>query len=149
VNPGGTPAGTPAGKRRIAGVSIGQALPERAYTPDNIQLFFYNAVLWNAHRIHYDLPYATEDEGYPGLVIAGPLLGDWLTQCVLEWLDGDGDLVNFEYSNRLASYIGETLTVGGSVTAIDEDSGVVDLELAVRNESDDIITPGSARVRFP
>jgi 3-methylfumaryl-CoA hydratase len=149
VNPGGTPAGTPAGKRRIADVSIGQALPERAYTPDNIQLFFYNAVLWNAHRIHYDLPYATEDEGYPGLVIAGPLLGDWLTQCVLEWLDGDGDLVSFEYSNRLASYIGETLTVSGSVTAIDEHSGVVDLELAVRNESDDIITPGTARVRFP
>jgi 3-methylfumaryl-CoA hydratase len=124
-------------------------LPERAYTPDNIQLFFYNAVLWNAHRIHYDLPYATEVEGYPGLVIAGPLLGDWLTQCVLEWLDGDGDLVSFEYSNRLASYIGETLTVSGSVTAIDEHSGVVDLELAVRNESDDIITPGTARVRFP
>jgi 3-methylfumaryl-CoA hydratase len=130
-------------------VSIGQALPERAYTPDNIQLFFYNAVLWNAHRIHYDLPYATEAEGYPGLVIAGPLLGDWLTQCVLEWLDGDGDLVSFEYSNRMASYIGETLTVGGSITAIDEGSGVVDLELAVRNEADDIITPGTARVRFP
>ena len=133
----------------MADVSIGQALPERAYTPDNIQLFFYNAVLWNAHRIHYDLPYATEAEGYPGLVIAGPLLGDWLTQCVLEWLDGDGDLVSFEYSNRLASYIGETLTVGGSITAIDEASGVVDLELAVRNEADDIITPGTARVRFP
>ena len=133
----------------MADVSIGQALPERVYTPDNIQLFFYNAVLWNAHRIHYDLPYATEAEGYPGLVIAGPLLGDWLTQCVLEWLDGDGDLVSFEYSNRLASYIGETLTVGGSITAIDEASGVVDLELAVRNEADDIITPGTARVRFP
>ena len=143
-----TAAGNPGGKRRIADVSIGQSLPERAYTPDNIQLFFYNAVLWNAHRIHYDLPYATEAEGYPGLVIAGPLLGDWLTQCVLEWLDGGGDLVSFEYSNRLASYIGETLTVGGSVTAIENDSGVVELELAVRNEAGDIITPGTARVRF-
>ena len=139
----------PGGNGRVADLSIGQALPERAYTPDNIQLFFYNAVLWNAHRIHYDLPYAMEAEGYPGLVIAGPLLGDWLTQCVLEWLDGDGALVSFEYSNRLASYIGETLTVGGSVTAIEKESGVVDLELAVRNEADDIITPGTARVRFP
>jgi 3-methylfumaryl-CoA hydratase len=133
---------------RLSDVAIGDALPERAYTPDNIQLFFYNAVLWNAHRIHYDLPYATEAEGYPGLVIAGPLLGDWLTQCVLAWLDGDGDLLSFEYSNRLASYIGETLTVSGSVTAIDEHSGVVELELAVRNEAGDIITPGTARVRF-
>ena len=134
--------------RRLADVVVGQALPERAHTPDNIQLFFYNAVLWNAHRIHYDLPYATNVEGYPGLVIAGPLLGDWLTQCVLEWLDEDGELVSFEYSNRLASYIGETLTVGGSVAAVDQDAGMVNLDLAVRNEADEVITPGTARVRF-
>ena len=134
--------------RRLADVVVGQALPERAHTPDNIQLFFYNAVLWNAHRIHYDLPYATDVEGYPGLVIAGPLLGDWLTQCVLEWLDEDGELVSFEYSNRLASYIGETLTVGGSVAAVDQGTGVVNLDLAVRNEADEVITPGTARVRF-
>lgn len=132
----------------LVDVSVGQTLPEREYTPDNIQLFFYNAVLWNAHRIHYDLPYATDVEGYPGLVIAGPLLGDWLTQCVLEWLGADGALVSFEYSNRLASYIGETLTVGGSVTAVDTATGEVELDLAVRNEAEEIITPGTARVRF-
>jgi 3-methylfumaryl-CoA hydratase len=139
---------SPGANSRLADVAVGQALPERAYTPDNIQLFFYNAVLWNAHRIHFDLPYATDVEGYPGLVIAGPLLGDWLTQCVLEWLDGDGDLVSFEYSNRLASYIGETLTVGGSVTALNTETGEVDLDLVVRNEAEEIITPGTARVRF-
>ena len=56
-------------------IAVGQALPERQHTPDNVQLFFYNAVLWNAHRIHYDLPYATDVEGYPGLVIAGSIVG--------------------------------------------------------------------------
>jgi hydroxyacyl-ACP dehydratase HTD2-like protein with hotdog domain len=130
----------------VRAVEVGEALPEREHTPDNVQLFFYNAVLWNAHRIHYDLPYATEVEGYPGLVIAGPLLGDWLTQAVLEWLGEDGVLVRFEYSNRLASYIGETLTVGGSVTAAAGDEA--ELELFVRNEAGEVITPGTARVRF-
>ena len=61
---------------------------------------------------------------------------------------GRGVLVSFEYSNRLASYIGETLTVGGTVTAVDVERREADLELFVRNEQDEVITPGTARVRF-
>lgn len=37
-------------------------------------LFRYSAVTFNGHRIHYDWPYATETEGYPGLVVHGPLI---------------------------------------------------------------------------
>lgn len=36
-------------------------------------LFRYSALTFNAHRIHYDLPYATKEEGYSGLVVHGPL----------------------------------------------------------------------------
>jgi len=36
-------------------------------------LFRYSALTFNSHRIHYDRPYATEMEGYPGLVVQGPL----------------------------------------------------------------------------
>jgi 3-methylfumaryl-CoA hydratase len=36
-------------------------------------LFRYSALTFNAHRIHYDLPYARDEEGYPGLVVHGPL----------------------------------------------------------------------------
>ena len=125
-------------------VSVGEALPERQHTPDNVQLFLYNAVLFNAHRIHFDAPYAKEVEGYPGLVIAGPMLGDWLNQCVEEWLGDDGRLVSIDYSNRQASYIGETLTSGGKVVAFDAASGEIELELFVRNEAGDVITPGTA-----
>ncbi len=39
-----------------------------------VLLFRFSALTYNGHRIHYDLPYATEEEGYPGLVIHGPLL---------------------------------------------------------------------------
>src|SRR5699024_27030 len=41
--------------------------------PDEVMLFRYSALTFNSHRIHYDYPYVTEVEGYPGLVIHGPL----------------------------------------------------------------------------
>lgn len=125
-------------------VSEGEALPERQITPDNVQLFLYNAVLFNGHRIHFDEPYAKNVEGYPGLVIAGPMLGDWLNQCVEEWLGDDGRLVSIDYSNRQASYIGETLTSGGKVLAFDPVSGEIQLEVFIRNEAGEVITPGTA-----
>jgi 3-methylfumaryl-CoA hydratase len=134
---------------RIKSIKSGDLLPERQFEPDNVQLFLYNAALWNAHRIHFDYPYATEVEDYPGLVIAGPLLGDWITQSVLEWLGDDGELASIEYSNRKASYIGEVLRSGGKVVSADLDSGVVELEMYIKNEADEVITPGVAIVRFP
>jgi len=133
---------------RIKTIKPGDLLPEREFEPDNVQLFLYNSALWNAHRIHFDHPYATEVEGYPGLVIAGPLLGDWLTQSVIEWLGDDGKLASIEYSNRKASYIGETLRSGGKVLSSEQDTGTVELEMYIKNEADEVITPGVAVVRF-
>lgn len=133
---------------RFSSVTVGDRLPERSYTPDNVQLMLYNAVLWNGHRIHFDEPYAKNVEGYPGLVIAGPLLGDWLHQCLTEWLGEDGSIASIEYSNRVASYIGETLTSGGTVLSVDEPSRTAEVEVFVLNEAGDVITPGKAVVRF-
>ena len=42
------------------------------WTPSPVDLFRFSAVTFNSHRIHYDLPYATGEEGYPGLVVHGP-----------------------------------------------------------------------------
>ena len=41
-------------------------------------LFRYSALTFNGHRIHYDHPYATEVEGYPGLIVHGPLIATLL-----------------------------------------------------------------------
>tara|TARA_R110000772_G_scaffold268721_1_gene398055 strand:+ start:46871 stop:47311 length:441 start_codon:yes stop_codon:yes gene_type:complete len=131
-------------KRSLDSVQVGDALPERELTPDNVQLFLYNAALWNAHRIHFDEPYTRNVEGYPGLVIAGPMLGDWLNQCVEEWLGDSGRLLSIEYSNRAATYIGETLTSGGTVTAVDQASGEVRVEVFVKNAAGEVVTPGVA-----
>jgi 3-methylfumaryl-CoA hydratase len=47
----------------------------RTVTPDAVLLFRFSALTFNGHRIHYDEPYVTGVEGYPGLIVHGPLLG--------------------------------------------------------------------------
>jgi 3-methylfumaryl-CoA hydratase len=131
-----------------AALKVGDALPERRHACSEVQLMLYNAALWNAHRIHYDEPYAKEVEGYPGLVIAGPLLGDWMNQCVEEWLGDRGVLTGIEYSNRVASYVGETLVSGGTVTAYERETGEVTVDVFIRNEAGEIAAPGVATAKL-
>jgi 3-methylfumaryl-CoA hydratase len=51
---------------------------EREIIPDPVLLFRYSALTFNGHRIHYDRRYVTEVEGYPGLVVHGPLIATLL-----------------------------------------------------------------------
>lgn len=129
-------------------LQVGDALPGRDFTPDIVQSFLYNAALWNAHRIHYELDYARDAEGYPGLVLAGPQMGDWMAQCVDDWAREAADLVRIEYSNRQAAYIGDTVTTGGEITAIDRATREVTIALFVRNANGEVLTPGTAVLRF-
>jgi len=50
----------------------------REIHPDPLLLFRYSAVTFNGHRIHYDHPYTTQVEGYPGLIVHGPLIATLL-----------------------------------------------------------------------
>jgi len=50
----------------------------REIRPDPVLLFRYSALTFNGHRIHYDRRYVTEVEGYPGLVVHGPLIATLL-----------------------------------------------------------------------
>lgn len=64
-----TPAGVPAPT---------QASWTREIRPDDVLLFRYSALTFNGHRIHYDRRYVTEVEGYPGLIVHGPLIATLL-----------------------------------------------------------------------
>ena len=129
-------------------LKVGQSISGHAYTPTNVSLFLYNAAIWNPHRIHYDEKYTTEVENHPGVVIDGPLQGDWLAQVVTNWLSEDGDLIEFEYSNRKASYLGQTLVSGGEIESVDPVNGRVRLKLFIKDEAGDVTSPGSAVVRL-
>ena len=54
----------------------------RQISPDPVQLFRYSALTFNGYRIHYDRTYTTEVEGYPGLIVHGPLIASLLTDLV-------------------------------------------------------------------
>ncbi|MDP9054505.1 MAG: MaoC family dehydratase N-terminal domain-containing protein [Acidobacteriota bacterium] len=69
---------------------------ERAVHPDDALLFRYSALTFNAHRIHYDRRYATEVEGYPGLVVHGPLIATLLLDLVRRRLPG-ANVGRFEF----------------------------------------------------
>ena len=125
-------------------IKIGYKIPEERHTATNVSLFLYNAVVWNAHRIHYDESYTTTVEKHPAIVIDGPLQGDWLSQLVVNWLDDRGQLLEFEYSNRRASYLGETLIARGEVVSIEKN--MIDLDLAIINGDGDVTTPGRALI---
>jgi 3-methylfumaryl-CoA hydratase len=51
---------------------------QREIVPDDVLLFRYSALTFNGHRIHYDRKYVTEVEGYPGLIVHGPLIATLL-----------------------------------------------------------------------
>jgi len=100
----------------------------------------------HSHRIHYDERYTTEVEHHPGVVIDGPLQGDWLSQVAANWVGENGRVVQFTYANRRAAYLGETVISGGSVKAVNADAKTIELELFIKNAGGDVITPGSATV---
>jgi len=133
---------------RLSELRVGSALPERRHTPTNVSLFLYNAAIWNPHRIHYDETYTKEVEKHPAIVVDGPLQGDWLTQTVLNWLGEDGILVELEYTNRRAAYLGETLISGGKIEAVWPEKSETELSLFVRKEDGEVTAPGRAIVRL-
>ncbi|OGA96489.1 MAG: acyl-CoA dehydrogenase [Burkholderiales bacterium RIFCSPHIGHO2_12_FULL_61_11] len=55
---------------------------QREIVPDDVLLFRYSALTFNGHRIHYDRRYVTQVEGYPGLMVHGPLIATLLVDLV-------------------------------------------------------------------
>ncbi|MFM9974657.1 MAG: MaoC family dehydratase N-terminal domain-containing protein [Beijerinckiaceae bacterium] len=85
-------------------------------TPDPVLLFRYSALTFNAHRIHYDLDYVTKEEGYPGLIVHGPLIATLL-------LDGlrrarpEARVTRFSFRAVAPTFHIDPFTVRGQVTA--------------------------------
>ncbi|MEP3330349.1 MaoC family dehydratase N-terminal domain-containing protein [Sedimentitalea sp.] len=89
-------------------------------------LFRYSALTFNGHRIHYDRDYAINEEGYPGLVVQGPLQATFLVTLAAE-LHGSPKIFNFRSSAPL--FDGAAFTVNAGP----KEGG--DLDLWVANDS--------------
>lgn len=80
---------------------------------DPVLLFRYSALTFNAHRIHYDERYATGVEGYPGLVVQGPLLATLLADALCRRVrEGAARAITFRAVSPLCA--GEPFVIAGT-----------------------------------
>ncbi len=104
------PAGSPPAPPLLSGDSFDPSgwQAHRVVTPSEPLLFRYSALTFNSHRIHYDLPYATEAEGYRGLIVHGPLTATLLLDLARREL-GDNALARFAFRGLTPGVCGEEL----------------------------------------
>ena len=84
---------------------------ERTFTPDEVLLFRFSALTFNGHRIHYDHPFVTGEEGYPGLVVHGPLTALLLAELAQNGLGRR--LRSFSFRGTAPLFCGEAVTLRG------------------------------------
>jgi 3-methylfumaryl-CoA hydratase len=80
------------------------------YTLDSTALFRYSALTFNGHRIHYDLDYCRAVEGYPNLVIHGPLIATLLLDLYIQQAR---PLRQFRYRAKSPLFLPHAFTVNG------------------------------------
>ncbi|ANI79465.1 hypothetical protein [Sphingobium sp. EP60837] len=75
------------------------------WEPGPVNLFRFSAVTFNSHRIHYDLPYAQEAEGYPALVVHGPFTAAKLAA----FAELEGRLARFSFRAQSPLFLGQPI----------------------------------------
>jgi 3-methylfumaryl-CoA hydratase len=88
-----------------------------------VLLFRYSALTFNGHRIHYDQPYVTQEEGYPGLVVHGPLIATLLVDLVRREAPG-ASLSTFAFRALRPTFADDPFTLCGTPST---DGKTVDL----------------------
>ena len=86
---------------------------QQAIAADEVLLFRYSALTFNGHRIHYDRRYVTEVEGYPGLVVHGPLIATLLLDLLRRQMPG-ADVASFRFKAVRPSFDGHPVKVNGA-----------------------------------
>jgi 3-methylfumaryl-CoA hydratase len=116
----------------------------RTVRADPVLLFRYSALTFNGHRIHYDRLWCRE-EGYPGLVVHGPLLATWLLDLVRR-AKPEAGLHRFRFRALRPAFDGTAITLAGRPTA----AGAVlwaETEGALAMEAEAELRPGAAASR--
>ncbi len=83
------------------------AAAAREVLPDAVLLFRYSALTGNGHRIHYDADYVRGVEGYPGLIVHGPLQATWMAMLAAEL----GPLGRFSFRGRRPAFAGTPMQI--------------------------------------
>jgi 3-methylfumaryl-CoA hydratase len=87
---------------------------QRTIVPDDVLLFRYSALTFNGHRIHYDRKYVTEVEGYPGLIVHGPLIATLLMDLLRRQMP-EADVATFRFKAVRPTFDLHPFKVNGTV----------------------------------
>ena len=128
-------------------MKAGENIPVVERAPDAIDLFMFSGAAWLIHRIHYDVPFTTEHDGHPGLLVHGPLQGTYLVQAAQRFLGREARLRSLTYRHLAPAYLGDELECGGSVTSVEGNQ--VEIELFVRKTDGTVATAGTATFAVP
>jgi len=85
---------------------------QQQITPSEPLLFRYSALTFNSHRIQYDKPYAVQEEGYPGLVVQGPLMATLLLNLAASKL-GANKLSGFSFRGQAPAFANAAIYLVG------------------------------------
>lgn len=132
-------------------INVGDEIPRGSAAPDATQLFFFSSATYNGHRIHFDLPYAKEEEGHPNLLVHGPLQQALMARTLTDWAGPHGRLVKISLQNRANAFPGEKLTFVAKCIGKRQEDGnnLVDFEVHEEKEDGTVIMPGTATVSVP
>lgn len=102
----------------VAGTAMVRSAPDpgaddpsiRVVTPGPVTLFRYSALTFNAHRIHYDRDYARQEEGYPDIVMQGPLIATLMLDQLAS--ECGARIVAYSFRAVSPSFAGESIKLG-------------------------------------
>ena len=108
-------ASSSGGDVRAGRESGGRTSPAPEWTetflPTTVTLFQFSALTYNGHRIHYDHPYVTQQEGYPGLLVHGPLTALLLLDAAQRY--SPRPLRRFRYRALAPLFVAQPITLAG------------------------------------
>lgn len=133
-------------------VLVGQDLPALTKGPmTTMHLMRWSAAIENWHRIHYDLPFATEHEGLPSLLVNGSWKQHVIAQMLKDWAGPLGWVWKIHFQYREQDLLGDTITTSGRVTGKQDGDGygLVECQVQLANQRGIVSTQGGAVVALP
>ena len=130
---------SPVSKSKELPLEIPASQFKKEIFPNPVMLFKYSAITFNGHRIHYDREYAVFEEGYPGLVVHGPLTATLLMHFCIESFNGN--LKEFKFKALKPLFDVETFNLNAQKN---NETGTI--ELYATNMNNEICMAASAKI---
>jgi acyl dehydratase len=133
-------------------VAVGTELPPLVKGPFTVmELAKFGAMIGDFYPTHYDHKWATEKDRVPAVIVYGLQMTVHLSQLLTRWIGPDGFLRRLKSEIRSPTYVGDTVTLRGKITAkyVIGNEHLADCEVWGEKQDGSIVERGSATVVLP